>query len=129
MRIKTIKKRICLSLFEEVIELLYKMMYDVSDKSTKAGQKGNELWAIAVAFIFTKFNVLEKKEVIFMTNLAIQNKKEEINMNEKKCMYPLCTNFDPKAKVYCCNGCSWDHHDYIEIYGKNTTLENKEKNE
>lgn len=77
MRIKTIRKRMYLtSLSEEAVELLYKMMYGVSDKSTKAGQKGNDLWAIAVAFIFTKFNALGKKEVMFMTNLAIQNKKE-----------------------------------------------------
>lgn len=36
---------------------------------------------------------------------------------KKKCMYPLCVNFDLSVKEYCCNGCSWDHHDYIELYG------------
>jgi hypothetical protein len=44
--------------------------------------------------------------------------KESINMKEKTCVYPLCVNFDPKAKNYCCNGCAYDHYDYIELHEK-----------
>lgn len=45
-------------------------------------------------------------------------------MKKKVCMYPLCANFDPNAKKYCCNGCSWDHRDYIEIHGDDRNSKN-----
>jgi hypothetical protein len=41
-------------------------------------------------------------------------------MEKKVCMYPECVNYDPKAKKYCCDGCSWDHQAYLEIHGENT---------
>lgn len=124
---KTIKKRMYVTTFPvEAVELLYRMVYGVSDKSTEIGQKNNKLQAIAAVFIFTKFTVSKYKKVMFITELAIQkqsNFQQDIKMKEKICMYPLCVNYDPKAKKYCCNGCSWDHHDYIEIHGKDTMTE------
>ena len=45
-------------------------------------------------------------------------------MSEKKCKYPDCTNYIAEAKTYCCNGCSWDHKDYIRL-GLDKKKENK----
>lgn len=76
MRIKTIKKRMRLTALSiEAIELLYTMMRGISDKSTEAGQKNNEVWAIAAVFIFTKFTASKQGKVMFMTELATQKQK------------------------------------------------------
>lgn len=40
-------------------------------------------------------------------------------MKKKVCMYPLCSNFDPKAGIYCCNGCANDHYDYARLHEEN----------
>lgn len=62
MRIKTIEKRMRLTTLPvEAVELLYRMMYGVSDKSTEVGQKNNELWSNAIKFIFTKFSFIFTK--------------------------------------------------------------------
>lgn len=32
----------------------------------------------------------------------------------KPCEYPDCSNHKPGSKGYCCAGCQWDHHDWLE---------------
>ena len=36
-------------------------------------------------------------------------------IEEKQCKYPSCVNYNPKSESYCCNGCAWDHADYIRL--------------
>jgi hypothetical protein len=31
------------------------------------------------------------------------------------CKYKECTNYDKKAKTYCCNGCAFDDYDYRRL--------------
>jgi len=36
-----------------------------------------------------------------------------MDKEKKKCLYPGCIYYHPKAKTYCCLACSWDHHDML----------------
>lgn len=47
-----------------------------------------------------------------------ENERSEMGKNRILCRYPLCINYDYRATDYCCNGCSWDHQDYIEIHAE-----------
>lgn len=36
---------------------------------------------------------------------------------KKTCKYPGCLYYDKEAKYYCCDACSADHYDKLELDG------------